>query len=258
MGGARLSIAVCCVLGTGSTMKIISFSLWGDSPKYVVGALRNAALAPRVYPGWTCRFHCGTSVPRDAVDRLSSSPGVEVVRHDTPGDWTAMLWRFADIADERAEVVIVRDADSRLNARERAAVEGWLASGREAHVMRDHPAHNRPILGGMWGARRGALPEMAALLTAVRNEDRYQVDQDFLQDQIWPRLRGRCVEHDEYYGGEAFPTWRSGTSFVGQPFDEHDRALIHGPTAAARLVRQTVRRVAQVAGLRGAPIRLAQ
>ncbi len=35
---------------------------------------------------------------------------------------------------------IVRDADSRLNVREKAAVDAWIASGRPFHVMRDHAA----------------------------------------------------------------------------------------------------------------------
>src|SRR5690606_19151093 len=33
-------------------MNVISMSLYGREPKYVTGALENAALAPRIYPGW--------------------------------------------------------------------------------------------------------------------------------------------------------------------------------------------------------------
>jgi hypothetical protein len=29
----------------------IAFSLWGENPKYLVGAVRNAELAPLLYPG---------------------------------------------------------------------------------------------------------------------------------------------------------------------------------------------------------------
>ena len=36
--------------------KIIAFSLWGDQPKYTVGAIKNADLAKEIYPDWTCRF----------------------------------------------------------------------------------------------------------------------------------------------------------------------------------------------------------
>ena len=37
--------------------KIISFCLWGNDPKYTVGALRNAELAKTIYPDWKTRFY---------------------------------------------------------------------------------------------------------------------------------------------------------------------------------------------------------
>ncbi len=32
-------------------MRVVSFTLWGSAPRYTVGAVRNAELAPAVYPG---------------------------------------------------------------------------------------------------------------------------------------------------------------------------------------------------------------
>src|SRR5439155_24761157 len=52
-------------------MKLLSFALWGSAARYTVGALRNAELAPAVYPGWVCRFYCGTSVPAAVIRVLS-------------------------------------------------------------------------------------------------------------------------------------------------------------------------------------------
>ena len=46
-----------------------------------------------------------------------------------------------------------RDLDSRLNDREQAAVQEWLNSKKEFHIMRDHPMHGWPILGGLWGCK---------------------------------------------------------------------------------------------------------
>ena len=37
--------------------KIISFSLWGNSPKYLIGALKNADLAKEFYRDWECHFY---------------------------------------------------------------------------------------------------------------------------------------------------------------------------------------------------------
>ena len=43
--------------------------------------------------------------------------------------------------------------DSRLNAREAAAVAEWLKSDKAFHSMRDNPAHGIELLGAAWGVR---------------------------------------------------------------------------------------------------------
>lgn len=40
-----------------------------------------------------------------------------------------------------------RDLDSRISAREVAAVRDWQYSGKHFHVMRDNPAHTSRMLG---------------------------------------------------------------------------------------------------------------
>ena len=44
-----------------------------------------------------------------------------------------------------------RDLDSRITARESAAVHEWREdSNQPIHAMRDHPAHGTQLLAGMW------------------------------------------------------------------------------------------------------------
>ena len=59
----------------------------------------------------------------------------------------ASLWRFLPLSDPLVDVVLSRDLDSALNEREAAAVEEWLQSGANFHLMRDHPKHGTEILG---------------------------------------------------------------------------------------------------------------
>ena len=135
--------------------KIISYSLWGDNPKYTIGAVRNAELTPIIYPGWVSRFYCGESVPTEIIKTLISLPNTEVIMMDVDGDWTGMFWRF--YACEDSDIVLSRDTDSRLSLREKLAVDEWLSSDKDFHIMRDHPHHTVPILGGMWGCRNGII-----------------------------------------------------------------------------------------------------
>ena len=43
----------------------------------------------------------------------------------------------------------------------------------QIHSIRDHPNHDRPLNGGMWGGVRGVVTDMAALVSQWSNRDRY-------------------------------------------------------------------------------------
>ena len=63
------------------------------------------------------------------------------------------VWRFLPTLDPQVEIFMSRDLDSPIKPREVEAVEEWVKSEKALHVMRDHPAHGVPMLGGLWGAR---------------------------------------------------------------------------------------------------------
>jgi hypothetical protein len=206
--------------------KIIAFSLWGDTPKYTIGAIRNAELAKEIYPGWVCRFYVGNDVPLDIIDCLRKEDA-EIVEFGETG-WNGMFWRFF-AADSHDGVMISRDTDSRLGAREKAAVDEWLASDKDFHIMRDHPYHKTEILGGMWGVRNGLLKDIRRMIVSYNTGDfdnQYQVDQNFLREVVYPMVQGKSVVHDEYFmdpSRRPFPTKRANAwDFVGQVYDENE------------------------------------
>jgi hypothetical protein len=204
--------------------KIISFSLWGENPKYTIGAIKNAKLASVIYPDWICRFYCGKSVPKNIIEQLESQKNVEIIEMGEQGDWTGMFWRF--YACEDSDVMISRDTDSRLSLREKIAVDEWLNSYKEFHIMRDHPYHKTEILGGMWGCRNGILKNIKKLIDDYNKGDFWQVDQNFLREKIYPLVVNQSIIHDSYLkyntDSKKFPTERINKEFVGDVFDEND------------------------------------
>jgi len=220
-------------------VKIIAFSLWGDNPKYCVGAIRNAELAQRLFPEWTCRFYIGTSVPMEIVHKLAAMSNTHIVRMDSAGDWRGMFWRFQAASDPDCEAMISRDCDSRLGLRERAAVEEWLASPKAWHIMRDHPWHGSTMLGGMWGVKGCAA--MADWVASWQQEDRYQTDQDFLRTMIYPIARHNAMIHASFCAIEPdaipFPSSRNGYEFVGQVFDEYNVTVAEHQTMLQRAMK---------------------
>lgn len=231
-------------------MKVIAFSVWGSEPRYGVGMLRNAELAPSIYPGWECWVYYPARQqfgPADAYAGLAAMKHVRLIPVDAPADWRASFWRFAAAAEAGVEVMISRDADSRLNLRERAAVDEWLASDHAFHIMRDHPFHTDPMLAGMWGVRppRSALArELTARMAAWKQEDYYGTDQAFLQSEVYPHALAGVVIHDAFATGAPalpFPSPRQGLEFVGQQFDAGDWPVFpHSVTLAGALWRQAV------------------
>lgn len=207
--------------------KVISYCLWGDDPKYTIGAIKNAELAPYIYTGWDVWFYIAESVPTGIVNELEKTCKIIPRKH---GNWDSMLWRFEPISDESVDVFISRDTDSRLNYRERRAVDEWLESNKSLHIMRDHAYHGTPILGGMWGLRgtiNNNVTELVnSFLLSRGKSDHYDIDQAFLRNVIVPNFQDSMLIHDEMYNGQPYPTQRQANEYVGAPFDENNKLEI--------------------------------
>jgi hypothetical protein len=107
-------------------------------------------------------------------------------------------------------------------------------SDKMFHIMRDHPYHRARILGGMWGAKHGAV-NMNKLIddNIYKYEDKWYSDQEFLGDIVYPLIKNNALIHSpfDFYADEKitpFPTARIGDEFVGMSLpgvNEHHIAL---------------------------------
>ena len=213
-------------------MKIISFSLWGTNVGYYLGAIKNVELAYKIYPNWICRFYCANNADKKFLDDIMYMDKTELVIMNEPDTWFGMFWRF--FAADSDDVVISRDTDSRLSEREREAVDEWLNSKYDFHIMKDHPMHTVPILGGMWGARNGILKGIKSSILEYKNTnqyiDGYHNDQNFLSEQIYSKVVDNAKIHDTFGLNLPFPSKRRGREFIGQSIDENENEAdrMHG------------------------------
>lgn len=206
--------------------KIISFSLWGEDSKYYVGAEKNVLLAKKIYPGWICRFY----VNKDSfekndefIKKLIKHDNVEIVIVDESADWLGLFWRFYPCSDKDVSIMISRDCDSRLSKREKISVKMWLKSSKKFHIMRDHPNHNFKILGGMWGVKCfDEIRNMKKLIEEYKKENRFNIDQEFLENIIYPYAILEASISDPFFEKKPFPTLRLNWNFVGNVYDEND------------------------------------
>ena len=209
---------------------VIAYSLWGDHPMYWIGALKNIEQAKNYFPGWICRFYIDKNCKQELIDTIVGD-NVELVLVDSKDSFDGMFWRFWAAADPDVNIFLSRDCDARLSSRESVAVNEWLVSDKNFHIMRDHPYHTVPILGGMWGCRGGILrSDKINILNLINNWSHFTIkgcDQDFLGQVIYPMVKDTTMEHSEFnlrFGGEIrpFPSTRINYEFVGDVFDEND------------------------------------
>jgi hypothetical protein len=156
--------------------------LYGDDPRYTIGAVRNAQLLPVVFPGWQLRVYVHrstshgkasslslllptfsstlTAVPQLVLDRLTDL-GAELVYVDAADpssiayQLAPMLWRFLIIDDPTVDVFLSRDADSRLSERDAVAVSDWIARWQSSS-----PAHGGQVKAAEVRHGRDASPPM--------------------------------------------------------------------------------------------------
>jgi protein O-GlcNAc transferase len=204
--------------------KIISFCLWGNDRKYCIGAVKNSQLYKIIYPDWICRFYIGSDVDINIIRELIKNDCEIVIIPSNTNSWTNLLWRFKPSMDLEVDVFICRDTDSRLNFREKFAVDEWLKSDKSIHIMRDHPYHNNSMLAGMVGYKKQCFSLLNDNLPKLERKNAYEIEYNFFNNVLYPIIKKDCIIHDEIFDKRPFPTKRLKNEFVGQVFDENDIA----------------------------------
>ena len=173
---------------------VISFSLYGNNPKYTHNAIINALTAEVVYPGWICRFHHDKTVPENILSTLRAFKNVELIERTAVRENNSrMLWRFYDASDPTVAVMMSRDCDSWLSFREAFSVKKWLSSDKGVHILRDHCYHGQKIMGGMFGIKRGVVADMKQLCDTYTISNDY--DQGFLATAVYPNILHTVMVH---------------------------------------------------------------
>ena len=222
--------------------KLISFTLYGQDPKYIVGMHKNIALQKQFYPDWEIIIYHDDSLGDSVLDGLK--PDATLV--DVSGCGVlASMWRFFAHDEDDVERFIVRDADSRLSQREADAVQKWTEGGKWLHIMRDHLHHGYPMNGGMWGMQPHSSVNLRDLCLKYQRgkvddptyrDNWWMIDMNFLRDAIYPVANTEiCQIHAarDYMHrvtwvnedwAEDFPTPRNeDRNFVGEQFDENEQ-----------------------------------
>jgi len=204
--------------------RIVSYSLYGNDPRYLNGAVENVKLLKDIFKGWGMRIYFDSSVPQSVLLFLQEN-GVDLIDMTNSNIRNKMSWRFLPAQNNSIERFISRDIDARLSVREFLAVQEWIESNKPFHVMKDHPSHNAyTVSGGLWGSVGGALPELSKWVVEASMGEEYLEDMNFLDRKIWPLMKDAGVlVHDSFScnldsSTRRFPSERIDLEHVGSVY----------------------------------------
>jgi len=212
-------------------MKILAFSLYGDDPIYTVGAIKNSILHKTIFSEWEMRVYHNDTVPKNILDELSNN-GVNLINVGVDVGYMGSLWRFLP-ASEGIERFISRDCDSRISERDECAVNEWITTDKDFHIIREHPiGHNWVINAGMWGCKGGVINNirnvMNDFLSRFDSKNNKYSDQIFLKEVIYPMTKNKVIVHDEFFNFEGIGVEikrdrkLDNFAFIGESIDEND------------------------------------
>lgn len=190
-------------------MKIISYSLFGDTRRfefgyYLRGIYFNVRMARLLMPGFCPWIYVSSGILHKfyafwtALGQIN--PNITVFEEDNnPQRCLGMLWRMKPLFDEKVELVLCRDADSVITYREAQCNFEWLQSGMAFHAINDNDAHGG-LMGGLVGFRAKEFRDKTRYKSfndMVKGLDLsdHGSDQNFLNKTIHPKIKNDLFFH---------------------------------------------------------------
>lgn len=186
-------------------MYCFSFCLFGpENSKYYQGLYENLELINKHYPSWYTFVYMGNDVPESYVQRIGHFKNV-ILRHTGIVGIKNTIHRFFAVDEPNVDLMLVRDADSRVHWKDRWAITTFLQHPeKNCLLIRDHLDHGARIAAGMWGIRKGLLPKPMRTLFAEwkpifrgsgdpMDPEGFGIDQNFLDVVIYPICDGSIL-----------------------------------------------------------------
>lgn len=176
-----------------------SFCLYGpENPRYYPGMLENVYLAGIHFPAWKVYIYHAPDVTHSILNHLAACSNVVLKPTGVTGPKN-MIHRFFAIDEPGVDLMMVRDADSRIHWKDRWAIRRFVASPYLAHTIRDNIEHTARMMGGLWGIKKSAGLNIRAEYDAYVEDTslghRNAHDQNFLADVIYPKVLPTLLVH---------------------------------------------------------------
>jgi hypothetical protein len=202
---------------------IFTYSLYGGDDRYIAPMLAMDLSEIRSKFNIPVEFSvsCNIDVPKETIGKLQQHGCTVLIRDFKLEGVGGMFARYLPIFEDAADPVIVRDMDSQIGPGEVALINEWLMSSSEFHIIRSHPLHIYPIMGGLFAIRGDAKKlffNAYQLNPSMTRTSEYNADQIFLSEKIYPILREEALVHTcrVVYHGENYLKIKNTSGFAGE------------------------------------------
>lgn len=232
--------------------KVVSFTYFETDPMittavFLTGLVKNLEMIKIHYPGFSMRVYTNKSLGENIKD-LSTDEFCQVVCSNKELHWCdiretpshgnlskmdPITWHYLPLGDQSVQLFLSRDLDAVISEREVSAVREWINiandTGKGIQVMRDHGHfHEKPILGGLWGANNEILgwgttrdlqnrliwrSEGYPMMALKKRNSKSQ--QNILENFIFKMRAHQIIAYDSYHCKE---TWGMKKPVMTRPF----------------------------------------
>jgi hypothetical protein len=181
---------------------IFSYCIYGDNPKYCEGMIKNLEQISVLFPDYQTWIYLGNDVPSKYIERYAAFNNVKLIQTSVTGA-RLMLYRLFPLDNPFTNLLLVRDADSRLGERDVWCITHFLNTTRSVFTIRDHPWHAEPLMMGLSGFRNLPALNIQKLfrefyINKEGNVDYYQVDQNFAKEYIYNNYRNLMLAYTSF------------------------------------------------------------
>jgi hypothetical protein len=182
--------------------KVISYCIWGDNKLYNYGVYENALLLNKIFPDWYMVVYYTKTALIKVIEEINKINNVECIPVNLSNHPRNSMLRFLAGFNKNNDVVIFRDADSRLIQRDAEAVKEWLDNtNKSIHIIRDNITH-RKMCAGLWGVRNRIMcnKDIIAKYYEYFNllDSKWTIDEKFLNQVLYPKYINDATIHAEF------------------------------------------------------------
>jgi len=208
-----------------SMNKIISYSLFGEEPKYYVGAEKNIKVNQLLLPEWTTRIYYRPDKIKEGYVEKLESLGAEMINVEDviignrPSIDFPYFWRFLTFLNDG--IHLSRDLDSRVSSREVEYINRWENSDCKYSIIRDHPWHS-PVPSGLFGVKGPDKDFESHFNEYIENNNLvWGTDQDILYKFI-QNIDNSNIFYSGFERHETYIPRDNKEFFIGMQLDEND------------------------------------